>query len=152
MARYFKKRRKNAGPNKNEEKVQRAADAQNRESSGGVLGVRYPFVKHLKVTLQFFSAQQQLLEEKVMDLKPNDTYRFDAPCPGRCGSGHFDFSEAIANAVAKHRNLSESGGVCPEPIFAGSTQTCGCQAKCRIELDYLPEPAPATEPGPAASV
>ncbi|MDD5630020.1 MAG: hypothetical protein PHU21_13210, partial [Elusimicrobia bacterium] len=137
----------NAGPNKNEEKVQRAAD---REASGEVLGIRYPFVKRLKVTLQFFSAQQQLLDEKVMDLKPNDPYKFDAPCPGRCGSGRFDFTEAVDNAVARHRTLSASGGVCPQPLFAGSTQTCGCQAKCRIELDYLPEPAASAGPGPAS--
>ena len=152
MARYFKKRRKNSGPNKNEEKVQRAADAHNRESSGGVLGARFPFVKHLKIALQFFSAQQQLLDEKVIALKPNDPYRFDAPCPGRCGSGHFDFSEAVANAVNRRRPLTESGGTCPEPLFAGSNQTCGCQAKCRIELDFLPLPAPTAEPDSAASV
>ncbi|MBI5239875.1 MAG: hypothetical protein HY926_05345 [Elusimicrobia bacterium] len=149
MARFFKKRRKNAGPNKNEEKVQRAADALSRESSGGVLGARYPFVKRLKITLQFFSPQQTLLDEKVMDIKANDPYRFDADCPGRCGNGHFDFSEAVANAVTRRRNLSESGGVCPQPIFAGASQTCGCQAKCRIEIDFLPLPA-APAGGPAA--
>jgi len=151
MARYFKKRRKNSGPNKNEEKVQRAADAQSRESSGGVLGARFPFVKHLKITLQFFTAQQQLLDEKVMDIKANDPYRFDAGCPGRCGNGHFDFSEAVANAVNRRRPLTESGGTCAQPLFAGSTQTCGCVAKCRIELDFLPLPVAPAESDSAAS-
>ena len=150
MARYFKKRRKNSGPNKNEEKVQRAADAHSRESSGGVLGARFPFVKHLKITLRFLTAQQQLLEEKVLDLKPTDPYRFDMSCPGRCGSGHFDFSAAVANAVNRRQPVVESGGVCPDPLFAGSSQTCGCQAKCRIELDFLPLPAAPAEPDPAA--
>jgi len=149
MARYFKKRRKNSGPNKNEEKVQRAADARNRESSGGALGVRFPFVKRLKVTLQFFTAQQQLLDEKVLDLKASDPYRFDVACPGRCGTGNFDFSEAVANAVAKRQTLAESGASCRDPLFAGSSETCGCQVKCRMELEHLPLPerAPSAEPG-----
>lgn len=151
MARFFKKRRKNAGPNKNEEKVQRAADALSRESAGGVLGARFPFVKRLKIALQFLSPQQQLLEEKVMDIKANDPYRFDAACPGRCGNGRFDFSEAVANAVNRRRNLTESGGVCPQPLFAGAAQTCGCQAKCRIEIDFLPLPAAPAEDSAAST-
>ena len=152
MARYFKKRRKNQGPNKNEEKVQRAADARSRETSGGALGTRYPSVQRIKITLCFLTAQQQLLEEKVMDLKSSDACRFDIPCPGRCGTGRFDFSAAFANAVARRQTTAESGAPCREPVFAGSSETCGCQVSCRMEIDYAPERAPSAQPGPAASM
>lgn len=151
MARYFKKRRKNQGPNKNEEKVLRAAQA--REGSGGSLGGRYSSVKRVKITLRFLTAQQQLLEEKTLELKASDPYDFGAPCPGRCGTGHFDFSEAVSNTVARRQSVAESGGICKEPVFAGAQETCGCQLKCRMEIEYAPqaETAAAGGPGPTAA-
>ena len=147
MAGYFKKRRKNQGPNKNEEKVQRGVDAQ---SGGGTnLSSRFPTVKRLKITLQFFTAQQLLLDEKVLELGPTDSCRFDAACPGRCGTGRFDFTEAVSNAVQRRQPVAESGALCQMPLFAGSKETCGCQVKCRMELEFLPPPAEA-DPAAAA--
>ncbi|HAM36088.1 MAG TPA: hypothetical protein DEB40_11655 [Elusimicrobia bacterium] len=140
MARFFKKKRRNAGPNKNEEKVQRAADARDRENSGDTLGENFPNVKRLKIQLQFLTVQGQVLEEKTLELNPGDTCSFQASCPGRCGTGSFDFSEAVTNVVNRRQPLAESSAPCKEPIFAGSNEICGCQLKCRMECEYLPAP------------
>jgi hypothetical protein len=90
------------------------------------------------------TAQQQLLEEKILELGASDGFRFEAACPGRCGSGRFDFSEAISRAVDKRQALAESGARCQEPLFPGSTTTCGCEVKCRMELEFLPVPTDST--------
>ncbi|MDD5656431.1 MAG: hypothetical protein PHF00_04155, partial [Elusimicrobia bacterium] len=95
MARYFKKRRKNSGPNKNEEKVMRAAEAR---SQGGFAS-SLPGVLRLRLNMRFLSPQSQLLDEKNLNLGPSDACSFEVACPGRCGSGVFDFSEAAANAA-----------------------------------------------------
>lgn len=146
MATFYRKRRKNQGPNKNEEKVQRAADARNRDSSSGFLGTRFPTLKKLTMKLQFLSAQSQILEEKTLNLGPADTCKFDAPCPGRCGAGVFDLYPAVLQAVRSRQPVAESSIPCPEPSYPGSREACGCKVTCRMELEYLPEAAPA--PGP----
>ncbi len=143
MAGYFKKRRKSQGANKNEEKVQRAADARSRESSGATLQARYPSVRQLAFTLRFLTPQQQLLEEKALTLQANDACRWDASCPGRCGVGRFDFSEAVSRAIGQRQAVAEGSVSCREPLYAGAKDTCGCQAQYKIEVDYLPPPDPS---------
>mgnify|MGYP001590435103 CR=1 FL=1 len=141
MARYFRKRRKNQGPNKNEEKVQRAEDARNQERSGG-MGTRFPAVKQLRIHLAFMSAQKHILEEKDFNLGPADACVVTAACPGRCGSGSFDFTEKLIQAVQARQAVSECGAKCPLPIYAGSAEACGCEVRCRMDVDYFPAPAP----------
>ncbi|MFA6002815.1 MAG: hypothetical protein WC881_01975 [Elusimicrobiota bacterium] len=149
MATFYRKRRKNQGPNKNEEKVQRAADARNRDNSSGSLGTRFPTVKKLKIQLQFLSAQSQVLDEKTLDLGPSDNCKFDVPCPGRCGAGVFDLYTAVLQAVRNRQPLAENSAPCAEPSYPGSREACGCKVTCRMELEYNPEAAPAPGPEPA---
>lgn len=142
MAGHFKKRKGYQGPNKNEQKVTRGKNADNQARVYGVLGAKFPLLKRLKIGLTFLNAQQQMLDQQTMSLGPTDAAVFTVPCPGRCGRGSFDFGGKIAETVGAGLLLSESSAKCPESLYAGSPETCGCEIKCRMEADYLPAPAP----------
>ena len=157
MAGYRKKRRGPQGPNKNEKKVMRSRDAEKQAIIAGSLKERFPFIKHLNIHLVIRGAQQQLLDEKSLSLGPGDPCLFSVPCPGRCGNGSFDFSGKVEETVKALLPASESSAKCAKPLFAGASEVCGCEIKCRMELDYFPVPVeapqessapPAQEDGP----
>jgi len=139
MAGYFKKRRV-AGPSKNEEKVLRGQSEERQARMAGTLSSRFPTVKRLRVDLKFLDARQQPLDEKHLDLKPGDAAIFTVPCPGRCGRGSFDFSKKAAETVEARLPASDSSAKCQEPLYAGSAEVCGWEARCRMEIEYLPLP------------
>lgn len=143
MAGHFKKRRGPQGPNKNEQKVLRARDAEDQARREGLLGARFPSLKQLRIRLTFLDAKQRVLEERALSFAPSDAARFSAPCPGRCGRGAFDFAGKVAETIGTGLASSDSGAVCAEPLYAGSPEKCGCEVRCRMELDYLPAPDPA---------
>ncbi len=149
MAGHFKKRRGASGPNKNEEKVQRGKSDEVR--TFGMLGARYPFVKHLKIDLTFLDMLGNPLDTKHMSLGPTDAANFKVACPGRCGRGSFEFGVKIADSVAARLPVVEASGKCSEPMYPGSAEACGCQAKCRLEFDYVPVPPPSPAPAPSES-
>lgn len=142
MPAYFKKRRGPQGPNKNEEKVQRAREAKDPGRSFGLLGMKFPSVKRLKVHVVFLDARQNVLEEKDFSLGPNDPAALTIPCPGRCGSGSFDLAGKIEQMATTALSASESGAKCPEPLYASSPEACGCEIRCKMEIEYLPAPPP----------
>jgi len=159
MPGYFKKRRGPQGPNKNEEKVIRAREAEGAARLAGTIGSKFPSVKSLKVGLTFLGAHGQKLDEKTMTLGPDAPLLFTVPCPGMCGRGSFNFGTKIAETVEAALPFSESGAKCPEPLYAGSADACGCEVRCRMDVDYFPAPPaeklPATAPpagSPAAGV
>lgn len=147
MAQFFK-RRGPSGPNKNEQKVQRGREAERRNRMGGGLGERYPTVERLSVGLEFTGPQGQSLERKTWTFGPSDACDLAAPCPGRCGEGKFDLAGKIGAVIEARQPLAEASGKCQQPLYSGSTEVCGCQLKCRIEVRYLPEPAAAPPAGP----
>ena len=138
MPAYFKKRRSSQGPNKNEEKVMRARDAQNQALQAGALKEKFPTLKHLKIHLIFLDANQHVLDEKKLIFGPSDAAVFTVPCPGRCGRGSFDFGGKIAETVNAGLLFSESNAKCLESLYMASPETCGCEIRCRMEMDYLP--------------
>ncbi len=153
MAQFFK-RRGPSGPNKNEQRVQRGKEAERRSRMTGALGQRYPTVERLAVDLDFTGPQGQSLERKTWAFGLNDAVDLAAPCPGRCGEGKFDLAAKIEAVIEARQALSEAAGKCQEPLYSGSTEVCGCQLKCRIEVRYLPlpvvpEPAAPEAAGPA---
>jgi hypothetical protein len=157
VAGYRKKRRGPQGPNKNEKKVMRSRDAEKQAIIAGALGEKFPSIKHLNIQLVIRGAQQQLLDQKSLSMGPEDPCLFSTPCPGRCGTGSFDFSGKVEETAAARLPASESSGKCAKPIFVGSSELCGCEIKCRMEVDYFPveedapqEPSapPAQEDGP----
>lgn len=135
MARFFKKRARPAGPNKNEQKVLRHQEG----SRGGSLAQAYPDVVSLRIGLQFIGPQQQVIDTQERRFGPEDRCDLSVPCPGRCGGGAFDLAAKIAGLIETRQGLSESGGVCQQPLYAGSAEACGLRLQCRIEISYKDE-------------
>jgi hypothetical protein len=140
MATYRKKKR-NPGPSKNEEKVERARQAEAMNRTGNSVGARFPEVGSLKITLAFTGAQGQSFGEVTKTYKPQDPCDFATPCPGRCGVGSFDLASKIAAVVTAHEMVSEGSGVCQEKPYAGATEPCGCTLKARVEATYRSIPS-----------
>ena len=143
MAGYFKKRKGPQGPNKNEEKVLRAQKAESQARLTQALGARFPSLKRLKIQLTLLDHRQNVLEEKTLNLGPLDRPVFTQDCPGRCGHGVFDFGAKMAALAAAATPLYEGAVKCQEPLYAGASETCGCELRCRAELEFAPAEAPA---------
>ncbi|MFA6318057.1 MAG: hypothetical protein WC943_11610 [Elusimicrobiota bacterium] len=138
---YFKKRR-NAGPSKNELKVARASEVERRARMGGTLGARFPMVLRLSIRLAITGPQGQLFSEETRSFGPADKCGFEVSCPGRCGGGRFDLDTKLAAVLNARETASESSGVCQNPIYAGASEVCGCRLACKIEASYKPEEPP----------
>lgn len=138
MAQFFKRRAK-PGINKNDQKVQRGKEAAGRSRAAGSLGYRYPSVEKLSVFLDFITPQNQSLAQQVRVFKPSDACDFSVPCPGRCGCGSYDLAAKIKTVVEAQEKVSESSGVCQEPLYSGSPDICGLKLQCKIEASYLPQ-------------
>ena len=143
MPNYFKKRRAQ-GPSKNEQKVMRAKDAENQARSAGILGEKFPSVRQLNIRLVFTDSKQHVIDEKTLSFGPSEACLFTIPCPGRCGAGSFNFAGKVQDTVLAALAVSEASGKCSEPLYAGSPEACGCQAKCQLEIDYFPVEKPLT--------
>ena len=142
MAGYYKKRRRGpAGPNKNEQKVMRRMESEGRGDAAGTLQARYPAAQKLSIHIVFLTPQHQTLGEETRTYAANDTIDFDAPCPGRCGVGSFNLEAKVNSVITSRQTVSESNGKCLEPLYGSSSDSCGCELKCRMEVVYLPEPA-----------
>ncbi len=138
MAFYRKKRRK-AGPSKNEEKVRRAKDAVDHERAAGTLSSRFPSIRSLSVKLSIATPQGVTLEESSEDYKPEDAFAVEADCPGSCGSGFYDFSAAIAKSLDRLEEHGASQIICAESSYSGGPGgTCGCVAKCEFVAVVAP--------------
>lgn len=136
MQPIYRKKKRNTGPSKNEEKIERGrqAEAMNRQSNS--LGARYPSVNNLVVHLAFLGAQQQSLGEETRKYGQNDPCDFAVPCPGMCGVGSFDLAAKISAVIGNQEERSEGGGTCQERLHAGTGPACGCSLKCRVEVSY----------------
>ena len=138
MAFYRKKRRK-AGPSKNDEKVRRAQTAEDNERAAGTLSTRFPTLRALRVKVSIATPQGVVLEESEETFGPNDPLILEADCPGSCGSGSYDFGALIAQSL---ENLQERGSaqvICAEPSYSGAASaTCGCIAKCEFTAEVVP--------------
>ncbi|MEK7234177.1 MAG: hypothetical protein AAB268_10205 [Elusimicrobiota bacterium] len=138
MAFYRKKRRK-AGPSKNDEKVRRAQTAEDNERNAGTLSTRFPSVRSLRVKVAIATPQGVVLEESEEIYGPNDPFFLEADCPGSCGSGAYDFAVLIAQSL---ENLQERGVaqiICAEPSYSGAAgAVCGCIAKCEFTAEVVP--------------
>jgi hypothetical protein len=141
MQPYYKKKRKNTGPNKNEAKVMRSKEVERLGSSGNSLGARFPGVERLVVALQFLSSHQADLGAETRSFGPSDACNFAVPCPGPCGAGDFNLATKIESVITNRAPASEASGKCGQPLFAGSKDLCGCELKCRLTVTYRPLPA-----------
>lgn len=128
---FFKKKKRKPGPSKNEEKLRRARDARAEEQAAGTLAERFPSVRSVMVKLSVSTPQGVVLAESSETYGPDDYFQFEADCPGSCGSGKFDFSAVLADALQNGRASGTAQLVCAEQSYGGGPGgTCGCVARC----------------------
>ncbi|MDE2038810.1 MAG: hypothetical protein KGO96_07945 [Elusimicrobia bacterium] len=135
MPGIYRKKRRQKGPSKNEEKVERARQAEAIARPANSLASRFPTLRALTVTLSFTGAQGQTLGEETRRYGPQDPCDFSVPCPGLCGVGSFDLAAKIEQIAAAGETDSESNGVCQEILQTGGS--CACALKCRVQASYL---------------
>ena len=138
MAGYFKpKRRRSAGPNKNEQKVMRGRSAENQARFAALLKDRFPNVQRLTVELNFFTPQEELYEQQTRAFDAQSKCDLAVPCLGRCGGrGSFDLAAKVKSVVDARQERSDGHGVCREPLYAGATDVCGFKLHAKIQVEY----------------
>jgi hypothetical protein len=138
MPGFYRKKRRKAGPNKNQEKVQRGREAEAEAHAAGTLATRFPGVRGVKVRITVTSPQGVVLDETDDLIGPNDAFQIGADCPGRCGSGSFDFAELVAASLTKLEEQGSAEMTCAEPLYGGGPEACGSVAKCEFEAEFAP--------------
>lgn len=138
MADFYRKKRRKAGPNKNQEKVQRGLDAEAQAHAAGTLSSRFPTARALKVRIAITSPQNVVLEQSDRRIGPNDPFQLRVDCPGRCGSGSFDFAELVGQCLARAEARGLVQTACVQPLYGGGPEACGCAAKCEFEAELAP--------------
>lgn len=138
MPGFYRKKRRKVGPNKNQEKVQRGREAEAQAHAAGTLATRFPGVRGLKFRLSVTSPQGVVLDETEDQLGPDDPFLISADCPGRCGSGRFDFAEAVSQALSRLEERGSAEIPCAEQLYGGGPETCASVAKCEFEAEFAP--------------
>ena len=103
-----------------------------------ILSSRFPSIKQLRIHYVFLDARQRTLNEETVTLGPCDPAAFTLPCPGRCGKGSFDFTDKLKETAGAGLAFSEASAKCPESLYASSLEACGCEIKCRMDIEYFP--------------
>ena len=134
MPGFYRKKRRVVGPSKNEEKVRRGQAADEQASAAGSLSSRFPSVRGVKVRITITSPQSVVLGESETVIGPNDPFIIQADCPGRCGSGCYNFAPSVAEALSRLEEAGSAVSICAEPHYGGG-DACGCTAKCAFAAE-----------------
>lgn len=133
----IKKRRPTKYISKNEEGLRRReAQALNHQKQG-TLQSRFPMISQLRIQMDFFNREQHLLGSETRHFEANDIVAFTIDCLGRCGNGRLDVSGVVAQMANNRQSSRESKGFCPELLYPGSNDTCGCELRCKLEADFI---------------
>ena len=101
---------------------------------------RFPRLKGLKVTLQFFDAAGNT-KQGEMKCNVNVDHAKAAlwfGCPaGECASGDFDLSEALAKAVAARRKIAQGELRCQGTRKRGDREPVACGTLLRYKLNLI---------------
>ena len=72
-------------------------------------------------------------------LAPRSYLVAQGECLGRCGgTGIFDLSDKVQQAVNARQRTLQSTDLCAERIFPGSSETCGFQLQSTIDIVFAP--------------
>ena len=134
----FRKKRRNTGPSKNEEKVAREYRAEQSRQNAPTLGVAYPELMGLSIEGFFYYPANNLIDQRKLEVSPNDKTRLTFDCPGMCGGGKFELEDILEEAIEGRRERVELTIPCAEPSSRGE---CGCQLKLVGTLRFKPIPA-----------
>ena len=112
-----------------------------RIEASPVMSTKYPRLRGLKVTLEFFDAAGST-KQGEMKCKLNVEHAKSAlwfGCPGvECTGGDFDLSEALAKAVAGRRKVATGEVRCAGTRKHGDREqvACGTVLRYRFNLTY----------------
>lgn len=112
-----------------------------RVEASPLLGNRFPRLKGLKVTLEFFdqagSSKQGGLQCKLNVQHANSALWFDCPGAG-CVGGDFDLTEALAEAVAEGHKVATGELRCQGTRTRGKQKSvaCGTLLRYKLNLSY----------------
>lgn len=137
MPGFYRKKKRKVGPSKNEEKVRRGQAADAEASSAGSLSSRFPSVRGVRASITITSIQGVVLDETETIIGPGDPFIIAADCPGRCGSGSYDFAPHIGEALSRLEETGAAEAVCAMPRY-GANEPCGCVARCRFAAEIAP--------------
>ena len=108
-----------------------------RIEASPMMGDKFPRLKALRVTLEFFDAAGST-KQGEMKCKLNVEHARSVlwfACPGvECTEGDFDLSEAIANAVAGRRKVVNGEVRCQGTRKCGDRERVPCQTLLRYKL------------------
>lgn len=138
MPGFYRKKRRKVGPSKNEEKVRRGQSADAQATAAGSLSSRFPSVRGVRARVTITSLQGVVLDETETIIGPNDPFLIEADCPGRCGSGSYDFAPQVAESLGRLEEDGQFEAVCQEPHYGGGNEACGCVAKCVFAAETSP--------------
>lgn len=130
---FYKKKKRKVGPSKNEEKVRRGQAAEAEASAAGTLSTHFPQLRGLKLSISITSPQGVVLAEDSEHLEPGDALLVQAECSGRCGSGSYDFTQQVADALSAGQASGQLEAACAESAYGA--EACGCVARCKFEAE-----------------
>jgi len=61
--------------------------------------------------------------------------QISADCPGRCGSGTFDFGAPVSDALGRGQDAGAAEFSCAQPLYGGAPNPCGCLARCEFTAE-----------------
>lgn len=138
MPGFYRKKRRKVGPSKNEEKVRRGMAADQQATTAGSLSSRFPSVRGVRAKITITSLQGVVLDETETIIGPNDPFIIEADCPGRCGSGSYDFAPQVSEALSRLEEEGMAETSCLEPHYGGGNDACGCVARCAFAAEIAP--------------
>lgn len=127
-------------PKRNPRQEYRLKQRERIEASPSI-ATKFPRLKGLKITLEFFDATGNTKQGEVK-CKLNVEHAKSAlwfGCPGvECTCGDFDLSEALAKAVAERRKVATGELRCHGTRKRGDREpvVCGTLLRYKINLNY----------------
>jgi len=128
-------------PRKSNARQEYRVKQRKRIEASPLMATRYPRLRGLKVTLEFFDADGTTksggLKCKLNVERAKSALWF--ACPGvECACGDFDLSEGLAKAVAKGSKMATGELRCRgrRQRGAGEPVVCGTLLRYKLNLDY----------------
>jgi hypothetical protein len=130
----YRKRRPNAGPNKNELKISRGEAVVRERERAGTLRQRFPDVQKLELGYRMLTAEDAVLEERKRVLGMDDPLQLDIACQGGCGNGLFLVTEAALALLASTREHHEGLGICQGTSYKDARLPCGTRLFYKLDV------------------
>lgn len=129
----YRKKRILPAPNKNDAKVFRR---ESTSQSGIRLEMLNPAADRISLQLEFYDSRGNLLDQRSQSFGPNDRIDLQINCMGSCGNGKIDLEGKIKGMLDARDTVSDGKAKCLQTLYAGSSDICGHELRCRISINY----------------